>query len=280
MMRVPLLVFLALPGWATEIDDLFRSTIEPVLRRDCQGCHGEGQTLAKLDLRTREAMLRGGERGPSLTPGNAVSSVLYQAIEAKGALKMPPGGASKQLSPQTIAAFKRWIDGGAPWNESVIPTSWRNSKEEDLWAFRPLRTVFSHSTVDGFIDAALADKGIPKAPAADRRTLIRRATIDLTGLPPAPSDIEQFVNDRSGQAYGKLIDRLLARREYGERWGRHWLDVVRYAIQAVIRMTLSARTPGAIGTMSFAPSIQISLTTSSSASKLPATNCTRATPKH
>jgi len=228
-MRVFLLAFLVIPAFAVELDDLFRTTIEPVLKRDCQGCHGDGQTLAKLDLRTREAVLRGGQHGPSLTPGNAATSILYQAIEAKGTLKMPPGGASKHLPPETVAAFKRWIEGGAPWSESLQTASWGNFKEEDLWAFRPLRKAFSHSTVDGFIDARMAEKGVRKALPTDRRLLIRRATINLTGLPPSPADVEKFVNDPSKQAFAKLIDRLLASREYGERWGRHWLDVVRYA---------------------------------------------------
>jgi hypothetical protein len=220
---------LILPAFAAEMDDLFRATIEPILRRDCQGCHGPAQALARLDLSTREAMLRGGQRGPSITPGNAAASLLYRAIEARGDLKMPPGDASKRLPAATVAAFKQWIDGGAPWSTTAPPPSWGNFKPEDLWAFRPLRQTFAHTTVDGFIAAELAEKGLKPAPPADRRTLIRRASIDLTGLPPSPSEVEAFVNDASPQAYAQLIDRLLASRAYGERWGRHWLDVVRYA---------------------------------------------------
>ena len=223
-MKVFLLAFLLIPAFAADLNDLFRTTIEPVLKRDCHGCHGTTQALAKLDLTTREAMLRGGQRGPSLTPGHAADSLLYEAIEAKGDLKMPPGDASKRLPAETLAAFKQWIDGGAPWGSQMAP-SWGDYKEENLWAFRPLRQTFSHSTIGGFVAAKLTEKGLRKAPLADRRTLIRRATIDLTGLPPSPADIDRFVKDPSKQAYAQLIDRLLASREYGERWGRHWLDV-------------------------------------------------------
>ena len=228
-MKVFLLAFLLIPAFAADLNDLFRTTIEPVLKRDCHGCHGTTQALAKLDLTTREAMLRGGQRGPVFTPGHATDSLLYQAIEAKGDLKMPPGEASKRLPAETVAAFKQWIDGGAPWSAPERAPSWGDYKEENLWAFRPLRQTFSHSTIDGFISAKLTEKGLRKAPPTDRRTLIRRATIDLTGLPPSPADIDRFVKDPSRQAYAQLIDRLLASREYGERWGRHWLDVVRYA---------------------------------------------------
>jgi hypothetical protein len=227
----PLLLpaLLILPAFAAEVDELFRTTIEPVLQRDCQGCHGPAQALGKLDLSTREGMLRGGVRGPALTPGNAAASLLYRAIEARGDLKMPPGDAAKRLPAATLAAFKQWIDGGAPWSESAKLTSWGSYRLEDLWAFQPLPQKFAHTTIDGFIQARLTTKGIRPASTADPRTLIRRATLDLTGLPPAPSDVDAFVNDRSADAYTKLIDRLLASRAYGERWGRHWLDVVRYA---------------------------------------------------
>jgi len=211
------------------VDELFKSTIQPILKRDCEGCHGQTQALAKLDLSTREAALRGGQRGAALTPGQAESSLLFRAIEAKGNLRMPPGDPAKRLPAETVEAFRRWIDGGAPWVESPADLAWGSFKETDLWAFRPLRKTFAHATVDGFIDARLAEKGIVPARAADPRTLVRRATIDLTGLPPSPSDVETFVKDPSPAAYAKLIDRLLASPQYGERWGRHWLDVVRYA---------------------------------------------------
>jgi hypothetical protein len=215
--------------YGAEADDLFRNIIQPVLKRDCEGCHGKVQAMARLDLSGRAAALRGGQRGSALTPGQAEASLLFRAIEAKGDLKMPPGDASKRLPGETVAAFRRWIDGGAPWADSVESGDWGAFKEADLWAFRPLRQNLAHSTVDGFIGAKLAEKRIPAARRADARILIRRATIDLTGLPPSPAEVDAFAQDPSPAAYAKLIDRLLASKRYGERWGRHWLDVVRYA---------------------------------------------------
>ncbi len=230
-MRFLLLLLVAIPAVSAEdLSALFTTTIAPVLKRACQGCHGSQQALSKLNLESREAMLRGGQRGAAVAPGNANASLLYQAIAANGALAMPPGGAEKRLTPEIAAAFKRWIDGGAPWEPSTSAGgNWGKFKEEDLWAFRPLRKTFEHSSIDAFIRTRLAAKGIQPAAIADRRTLIRRATLDLTGLPPSPDDVERFVRDPAKDAYAKLIERLLASRQYGERWGRHWLDVVRYA---------------------------------------------------
>ena len=230
-MRFLLVLLVAIRAASAEdLSALFTTTIAPVLKRDCQGCHGSQQALSKLNLESRAAMLRGGQRGPAVAPGNANASLLYQAIAANGALAMPPGGAEKRLPPEVAAAFKRWIDGGAPWEPSTSAGgNWGKFKEEDLWAFRPLRKMFEPSSIDAFILARLSAKGVQPAAIADRRTLIRRATLDLTGLPPSPDDVERFVRDPAKDAYAKLIERLLASRQYGERWGRHWLDVVRYA---------------------------------------------------
>jgi hypothetical protein len=225
---VTAVVCLLSPLHAAEADDLFRSVVQPVLKRDCEGCHGKAQAVARLDLSSREATLRGGQRGPALIPGRAEASLLLRAIEAKGDLRMPPGDESRRLPSETVAAFRRWIDGGAPWTNSAA-SDWGSFKEADLWAFRPLRQSFAQSTIDGFIDAKLRERKLPAAGRADARVLVRRATIDLTGLPPSPAEVEAFVKDSSAAAYVKLIDRLLASPQYGERWGRHWLDVVRYA---------------------------------------------------
>jgi len=187
-----------------------------VLLKDCLGCHGNGQALSGLDLRSREVMLRGGARGPSVVPGNAAASLLWKALQADGVPQMPPG---TKPTASLIAAMKTWIDAGARWTEAS-ETNWGNYKPEDLWAFQPLRRG-SKRGIDDFIQEA--------APAADRRTLIRRATIDLTGLPPTADEVDAFVRDKSADAYTKLVERLLASPRYGERWGRHWLDVVRYA---------------------------------------------------
>ncbi len=227
-MNILALMMLMVPPLAAE-ESVFRSIIQPVLQKDCEGCHGPAQALSKLDLSSREGLLRGGQRGPALVPGKAEASLLYRAIAADGDLKMPPGGTSNRLPPETVAAFKRWIEAGAVWDQTAKLDVWGNYKQVDLWAFRPLKKIFAHLSVDGFINAKLAEKKLSPAPAAERRLLIRRATLDLTGLPPSPAEVEAFAADRSKEAYAKLIDRLLASRGYGERWGRHWLDVVRYA---------------------------------------------------
>lgn len=211
----------------------FNETVGPVLRRDCLGCHGEGQVLAKLDLRTRDSMLRGGLRGPAIQPGDANSSLLVQALEGKGGLAMPPGGAAKRLSLAVLAAFRTWIDGGAPWVDAKESSSAWSYTEADTWALRPLRAVKplgnSALAIDAVLNAKLAERKIDPAPPADRATLIRRATLDLTGLPPTPQEIDAFVRDKSAGAWGKVVDRLLASSRYGEHWARHWLDVVRYS---------------------------------------------------
>jgi hypothetical protein len=210
--------------------ELFVQKIDPVFKRDCRGCHGEGQTLSKLDLRSREAMLSGGERGPAIVPGSAERSLLYKSVAGLAEPHMPPGGDAARLPSDVIEAIRQWIDGGAPWSEEGRRTgAWGDYREEDLWAFRPLRDQFSHDTIDGFLDAALAAADLQGSPPADRRTLTRRVAIDLTGLPPTPEEVDAFVNDPSPDAWPKLIDRLLDSPRYGERWGRHWLDVARYA---------------------------------------------------
>ncbi|MCX6611094.1 MAG: PSD1 and planctomycete cytochrome C domain-containing protein [Acidobacteria bacterium] len=204
MAPLPLLLALAI-----DPAQLFITTIQPTLKRHCLGCHGEGQILSKLDLRTREALLQGGTRGPAITPGNAQSSPLFQLLKSG---QMPPG---KPLPAETITAFETWINSGAPWLESNITPRW-NLSPADLWAFQPIPKS----------EPIIFPKATTKA---DPRTLIRRTTIDLTGLPPTPTEVQQFLNDKSPKAYENLIDRLLASPRFGERMARHWLDVVRYA---------------------------------------------------
>ena len=215
-------------AYSQPAENLFTGAVEPVLKRECAGCHGEVQALSGLDVRTRGGLLKGGSRGPAIVPGSASKSLLYQALEGKGTPQMPPGGAARRLPPATIAAFAAWIDAGAPWATATEPEKW-NYKDEDLWAFRPVRPLDRAKSIDQYVDAALDAKGLRAAPRADRRTLIRRATIDLTGLPPTPEAVDAFVADNSPDAFARLVDTLLASPRYGERWGRHWLDVVRYA---------------------------------------------------
>ena len=190
-----------------------------VLEQHCQGCHGGQQALSQLDVRTRASLLKGGTRGAAVVPGDAEKSLLLHVLEGRSGLQMPPGGPAKKLAPEVIAAVRSWINAGAVWPEKASAPKW-NFKPEDLWALQPLRPFDASRTIDSFLKPT---------PAADRRTLIRRITIDLTGLPPTPEEVEAFVKDKSPKAYATLIDRLLASPRYGERWGRHWLDVARYA---------------------------------------------------
>ncbi len=219
-------------------ESLYRDTVQPALQQNCLGCHGQGNTFSQLDLRTRDAALKGGLRGASIVSGDPDASPLMAAIDHVGELAMPPGGAEKQLSEDIRTAFRHWIAQGAPYEDVQAEANW-DFAEEDLWALRPLRKVAAprgtfdpagvRTPVDSFVLAKLSEKDIEPAPRADRRTLIRRLTFDLTGLPPTPDEVEKFLADDSDQAYRRLVERLLDSPRYGERWGRHWLDVTRYA---------------------------------------------------
>ena len=234
-------------NWESAVS--FAKDIQPIMERSCWNCHGESMQLSKLDLRTREGALRGGAHGPAATPGNAEQSRLYRAVAHLDAIKMPMQG--DKLKPEEVAAFKAWIDQGMPWDASATPTAAKPAtsaiaalenveftpEQRNYWAFQlpvqktpPIvsKAEFSHP-IDRFLEAARAEKNLVAAPRADKRTLIRRAYIDLIGLPPSPADVDAFVADQSDDAWDKLITKLLASPQYGERWGRHWLDVARYA---------------------------------------------------
>ncbi|HWY49290.1 MAG TPA: PSD1 and planctomycete cytochrome C domain-containing protein [Bryobacteraceae bacterium] len=225
--------------------------VRPILER-CLQCHGEAIQMSKLDLRTREAMLKGGEKGPALVPGDAAASSLYKRISGTQlpVMPMPPVPA---LNASEIALVKNWIDQGAQWTPTptaapapaTTSTSTSAYKEKQLtdkdrqwWAFqKPVRNPapqvtdarWSRNLIDAFVRDMLTKKGLEPAPEADKRTLIRRAYLDLVGLLPPPAEVEKFANDPSPKAYENLIEKLLASPHYGERWGRDWLDVARYA---------------------------------------------------
>ncbi len=203
--------------------------------------------MSKLDLRTREAMLTGGERGPALAPGDAARSRLVRLASHIEEPAMPPG---KKLQGWQIEVLRRWVGTGAPMPENFARASDKaaalasleerpiTEREKRFWAFQPVRRVepppvrrsaWARGPVDAFLLASMERRGLKPAPAADRRTLIRRAYLDLTGLPPEPAQVESFLKDDSPDAWEKLVDRLLASPHYGERWGRHWLDLVRYS---------------------------------------------------
>jgi mono/diheme cytochrome c family protein len=225
----------SLPAWALGVvlaSGAFAASEDSEARRilesNCFSCHGVAK-MAGLDLRQREAMLKGGSRGPAVVPGNPSQSVLYRAVTRQGDLQMPPG--KKALDPAQVEALRLWIEKGAPWN-AAVPTN----SQTAWWSFRPpqrppIPTVRSavQNPIDNFVLHKLAEKGLTPNPPASREKLARRAYFDLHGLPPTPAEIDAFLQDTSDTAYERLIDRLLASPRYAERWGRRWLDVVRYA---------------------------------------------------
>jgi len=202
-----------------------------ILETHCLACHGASR-MSGLDVRQRDSILSGGTRGPALVPGRAADSLLYQAVTGTGDLKMPPGKAG--LSDGEKEVLRAWIDSGALWAQQ--PTT--KTGEPSWWAFRKLvrppvpevgEKAWKGNAIDAFILQTLQAKEMKPALPASRVTLVRRVYFDLWGLPPSPEQVRRFVDDRSPDAYAKLIDELLSSPRYGERWGRHWLDVVRYA---------------------------------------------------
>ncbi len=207
-------------------------TAQRILQRNCVACHGELQ-VSGLDLRHRESMLEGGKQGPALVPGEPQDSLLFLAAAHSGELKMPPD--QPPLPGRDLDTLRKWIEADAPWGSMAAS---HGDSEPAWWSLRrPRRPAvpaieddgWVRNPIDAFVLAGLEKKGLERAPQADKRTLIRRASFDLTGLPPTPEQVDGFVGDSSPDAYQRLIDQLLTSPRYGERWARHWLDVVRYA---------------------------------------------------
>lgn len=240
---------LALPLLATEPDalklDFFEKKIRPVLVEHCYECHSADSKSLKGGLRldTREGVLRGGETGAAVVAGKPNEGLLLKALRYED-FEMPPSG---RLPDKVVADFKKWIELGAPdprvesaTAENAPTTAGKIDLEagKKFWAFQPpqrhrLPSVkqlgWIEQPIDGFIQAKLDEAGLSPSPPADRRTLIRRVTFDLIGLPPTPDEAEAFVADSSTDAYEQLVERLLASPHYGERWARMWLDLMRYA---------------------------------------------------
>jgi hypothetical protein len=229
--------------WAAESGvEFFEKRIRPVLAEHCYECHSaEAKKLkGKLRLDAREDILRGGETGPALIPGNPDKSLLITAVKYTDKdLQMPPpiGETSRKLSDNVIADFIHWVQIGAPMPKTRIVKN-ETEPTKQHWAFiAPTQPALPNikneawikTPIDRLILAKLESNNLHPAAAADKRTLIRRATFDLTGLPPKIEHVEAFLRDNSKEAYTKVIERLLASPEYGERWARHWLDVARYA---------------------------------------------------
>ncbi|MEO1994330.1 MAG: DUF1549 domain-containing protein [Planctomycetaceae bacterium] len=227
-------------GASPEKIDFVRQ-IQPVLRKHCYQCHGHDVQEAGLRLDVKRQALAGGEQGKVIVPGRSDKSSLLARItgSAPDAQRMPPQDEGTPLSPRQIAWIRSWIDAGAEWPDGVDPVATDTGR---LWSFdkvrnpavpRVTRGDWVRNPIDAFVLARLESAGLVPAPAADQLALIRRATFDLHGLPPTIDDLDQYVADQPRMprdaVYEELIDRLLASPHYGERWGRHWLDLVRYA---------------------------------------------------
>ena len=223
--------------------EFFENKVRPLLAERCYSCHSAEAKSVKGDFRldTREGVLKGGVSGkPSVVPGNAGASPLIVAVKwADENLKMPPK-AEHRLSAQQVADLEAWVQMGAPDPRLGPPgaatlarpdagSHWAFQKPKDPPVPQAKAADWAKSPVDHFILQKLEQKDLSPSPIADKRTLIRRATFDLTGLPPTPEEIAAFEADASPDAFAKVIDRLLASPHYGERWGRYWLDIARYA---------------------------------------------------
>jgi hypothetical protein len=239
MRRLVLLAF-ALASPARPQAEFFEARIRPVLIANCHSCHAAKATSG-LRLDSKDGLQRGGSRGTAIQPGNPDGSLLYRAISYRDpALKMPPTG---KLPDAVIADFRKWIENGADDPRTETPgapqpaaINWDRARLH--WSFQPCKpaatpkiknTAWPRSPIDTFVMARLEAANLSPAAPADRRTLLRRVTFDLTGLPPTPEDLEAFLRDPSPTAFDKVVDRLLASPHYGERWARHWLDLVRFA---------------------------------------------------
>ncbi|MBI1347336.1 DUF1549 domain-containing protein [bacterium] len=218
----------------------FEREVRPLLAEHCFQCHGEQKQSGGLRLDFHANLMQGGESGPSIVPGKPAESLLIEAIRYES-YEMPPAG---KLPEKEIAILTKWVEMGAPWpgDNRVAGHVHRpgviTDEDRQWWAIQPVKrpelpevptNALLHNDIDRFIVAKLQEQGLSPAPQADRTSLIRRVTFDLIGLPPTPAEVEEFVNDPSPDAYERLVDRLLQRPEYGERWARHWLDLVRYA---------------------------------------------------
>jgi hypothetical protein len=223
------------PGNAS--GEFFEMKVRPVLANKCYGCHTDAKS-GGLQLDSREHILKGGNSGPAIVPGDPDHSLLIQALrQTHPRVKMPPGG---KLPDDDINNIATWIKDGATWpaGPAKAPAYVITEAQRNFWSFKPVvepkppvvhDAKWAHNDIDRFVLAKLEAKSIAPVRPADRRTLIRRAYLDLTGLPPTPEEFDAFTRDKSADAFAKVVDRLLASPRYGERWGRYWLDVARYS---------------------------------------------------
>jgi mono/diheme cytochrome c family protein len=222
------------PASAAKID--YVKDARPILSAKCYGCHGPDKQKSGLRLDVKAEALRGGDSGVAIVPGKTAQSPLLQRVTSEDkSTVMPPKGA--RLTAAQVGILRAWIEQGASWPDDVDAV--KSADRRDWWSFKPVQRPalpklpdgdarWVRNPIDAFIRGRQIEKGLRPAPEADRRTLIRRLSFDLTGLPPEPAVVEAFVADTDPKAYEKLVDRLLASPRYGERWARHWLDVVHY----------------------------------------------------
>ncbi len=217
----------------------FEKEVRPLLIEQCSKCHGAKKQEAGLRVDSRAALLKGGESGPAIVPGKPKEGSFLPAVRHAGKIRMPPSG---KLEDTRIAVLEKWIADGAAWPAEAVTETSRagpiTAADRKHWSFVPVvepplpivhDAGWPRNGIDNFVLAKLEAKGLKPNAAADKRTLIRRVTFDLIGLPPTPEEIAAFLGDPAPDAFGKVVERLLASKHYGERWGRHWLDVARYA---------------------------------------------------
>jgi hypothetical protein len=216
----------------------FEKEIRPLLQERCIECHGDKKQKGELRLDAKSFAFKGGHDGPAIVPGNAdASPLIHRITSTEDDERMPPKG--EPLSAGQIAAVNDWINAGALWPESDSDRAAAVDDRSQHWSVQPVKSEAALAdalgipaaeiSVDSFIRASLTAKGLAMSPGTDRRTLIRRLTFDLTGLPPSPERVERFIRDTDPRAYEKLVDELLESPHYGERWARHWLDIAHYA---------------------------------------------------
>ncbi len=218
-------------------EEFFETRIRPILSTECGSCH-QAASGGGLSMLSREAMVRGGGSGPAIVPGDPGQSLLLTAVHQTGALRMPKNG---KLTDRQIADLTDWVKMGAPWSTASVavraPGKQITPEMRAWWAFQPLKlpelpktkdAAWAKTDLDRLVLAKLEAKDLAPAAPAEKRILIRRATLDLIGFPPTPEEMDAFEKDGSPAAFEKVVDRLLASPRYGERWGRHWLDVARY----------------------------------------------------
>ena len=254
----PALIVVAVAGWTLALPDrptrgedakadpeqraFFEEKVRPILESHCYNCHGPTKQKAGLRLDSRTAMMRGGESGPILQPGDPGASRLIEVIRYEGDTQMPP---RRKLDDAEIAVLTRWVKQGAEWPQSTaataepppVPTRVITAEERSFWAFQPIHDIpppaVAQRSLADVVHRSVHPGGARGERAPARRTgrqadLDPAATFDLTGLPPTPEEVDAFVADETPEAFERVVDRLLASPHYGERWGRHWLDIARY----------------------------------------------------